>query len=41
MNNAILQELREDGILILTINRPEAYNALNKAFFRYDGFYFG
>jgi len=29
----ILQELREDGILILTINRPEAYNALNKAFF--------
>jgi enoyl-CoA hydratase len=33
MNNAILQELREDGILILTINRPDAYNALNKAFF--------
>jgi enoyl-CoA hydratase/carnithine racemase len=40
MNNAILQELREDGILILTINRPDAYNALNKAFFRYHGFYF-
>lgn len=33
MSNAILQELRPDGILILTINRPEAYNALNKAFF--------
>jgi enoyl-CoA hydratase len=33
MSNAILKELRPDGILILTINRPEAYNALNKAFF--------
>lgn len=32
MSNAILKELRPDGILILTINRPEAYNALNKAF---------
>jgi enoyl-CoA hydratase len=34
MSNAILQELREDGILILTINRPEAYNALNISFFQ-------
>ena len=33
MNSAILQELRTDGILLLTINREEAYNALNKAFF--------
>ena len=33
MSNAILQEQRPDGILILTINRPDAYNALNKAFF--------
>lgn len=31
--SAILQELRPDGILLLTINRAEAYNALNKAFF--------
>ncbi len=29
----ILKELREDGILILTINREESYNALNIAFF--------
>ena len=34
MNQPILQELREDGILILTINREEAYNALNIAFFK-------
>lgn len=33
MSNTILKELRPDGILILTINRPEAYNALNKDFF--------
>ncbi len=25
----ILKELREDGILLLTINREESYNALN------------
>lgn len=29
----ILKELREDGILILTINREESYNALNIQFF--------
>lgn len=33
MSNTILKELCPDGILILTINRPEAYNALNKDFF--------
>ena len=31
--NTILQELRPDGILCLTINREESYNALNIAFF--------
>lgn len=34
MSQAILKELRPDGILLLTINREEAYNALNKAFFQ-------
>jgi len=33
MSEVILKELRTDGILILTINREESYNALNIAFF--------
>lgn len=33
MSKVILEELREDGILLLTINRPESYNALNISFF--------
>jgi len=32
--SVIIQELRTDGILILTINREESYNALNIAFFQ-------
>jgi enoyl-CoA hydratase len=31
--STILQELRPDGILLLTINREESYNALNISFF--------
>ena len=30
-SNEVISELREDGILILTINRPEKRNALNGA----------
>lgn len=33
MTPTILKELRTDGILILTINREESYNALNISFF--------
>ena len=29
MSNVILQEKRDDGILILTLNRPTAMNCMN------------
>jgi len=30
MNNAITKELRENGVMVLTLNRPEVLNAMNK-----------
>ena len=30
MNTAVKKELKDNGVLILTLNRPEVLNAMNK-----------
>ena len=30
MNNAITKELNDNGVMVLTLNRPEVLNAMNK-----------
>ena len=29
MNNAIKKELKDNGVMVLTLNRPEVLNAMN------------
>ena len=38
MNDSVLVERREQGIVTVTINRPEKLNALNKALWARLGF---
>ena len=30
MNNAIKKELKDNGVMVLTLNRPEVLNAMNR-----------
>ena len=30
MNNAITKELKDNGVMVLTLNRPEVLNAMNR-----------